>query len=314
LLTTEQGQPAAGTRLKYYAYGAPRPGNAATAAHDAFARSYTPATYTGQTRDPSTGLMYYGARFYDPTLGIFLAPDTIVPQPGNPGALNRYAYTLNNPFKYTDPTGHYVFEENPSDPWIYSDPRVRSQYNYTHPEYEQRQPSDTEIFGTLVAVPVVATGAALVPEVGGVAWTAAQTGWTWLVEILGLACVDGNCTNEVETVVEALTVDGDPTNEVQTGTNVVYRYVENGITRYIGMTNDFARRLGEHLRARGWRSEPVVERLSTYDARAVEQVLIEHYGLANLYNQINSIAASNPIYQGAIQRGADILKQLGILQ
>ena len=81
LLTTEQGQQVAGTRLKYYAYGGPRPGSA-TAAHDAFARSYTPATYTGQTRDASTGLMDYGARFYDPALGIFLAPDSIVPQPG----------------------------------------------------------------------------------------------------------------------------------------------------------------------------------------------------------------------------------------
>ena len=36
----------------------------------------------------------------------FISPDTIVPEPGNPQALNRYSYTLNNPLKYTDPTGH----------------------------------------------------------------------------------------------------------------------------------------------------------------------------------------------------------------
>jgi len=36
----------------------------------------------------------------------FVQADTIVPQPGNPQSLNRYAYTLNNPLKYTDPSGH----------------------------------------------------------------------------------------------------------------------------------------------------------------------------------------------------------------
>ena len=64
----------------------------------------------GQTRDASTGLMYYGARFYDPALGRFLSPDSIVPQPGNPQSLNRYSYTLNNPLRYTDPTGHWGFD------------------------------------------------------------------------------------------------------------------------------------------------------------------------------------------------------------
>ena len=35
-----------------------------------------------------------------------MQPDPIVPQPGNAQALNRYSYVLNNPLKYTDPTGH----------------------------------------------------------------------------------------------------------------------------------------------------------------------------------------------------------------
>jgi len=39
-------------------------------------------------------------------LGRFLSPDTIVPEPGSPQALNRYAYVYNNPLKYTDPSGH----------------------------------------------------------------------------------------------------------------------------------------------------------------------------------------------------------------
>jgi hypothetical protein len=39
-------------------------------------------------------------------LGRFVQPDTVVPEPGNPQALNRYTYVNNNPLKYTDPSGH----------------------------------------------------------------------------------------------------------------------------------------------------------------------------------------------------------------
>jgi RHS repeat-associated protein len=63
-------------------------------------------TYTGQL-DSGLGLMYYAARFYDGALGRFISPDTIVPEPGNPQALNRYSYVLNNPLRYTDPTGMF---------------------------------------------------------------------------------------------------------------------------------------------------------------------------------------------------------------
>jgi len=47
-----------------------------------------------------------GARMYDPELGRFISPDTIIPDPGNPQDLNRYAYVRNNPLAYVDPSGH----------------------------------------------------------------------------------------------------------------------------------------------------------------------------------------------------------------
>ena len=53
--------------------------------------------YTGQERDPSTGLYFYNARYYDTVLGRFLSPDTRVQSPGDPQSLNRYAYARNNP-------------------------------------------------------------------------------------------------------------------------------------------------------------------------------------------------------------------------
>ena len=61
--------------------------------------------YTGQRLDDSTGLYYYGARYYDAALGRFVQADTVVPEPGNPQSLNRYAYTLNNPLRFVDPSG-----------------------------------------------------------------------------------------------------------------------------------------------------------------------------------------------------------------
>ena len=61
--------------------------------------------FTGQKQD-STGLYYYSARYYDPSIGQFVSPDTIVPDPGLVADYNRYAYARGNPLKYTDPTGH----------------------------------------------------------------------------------------------------------------------------------------------------------------------------------------------------------------
>ncbi len=69
-----------------------------------------PYKYTGKELD-NTGLYYYEARYYDPTLARFISADTIVPDPSNPQALNRYAYVLNNPLRYTDPTGHGIFDD-----------------------------------------------------------------------------------------------------------------------------------------------------------------------------------------------------------
>jgi len=55
--------------------------------------------------------MYYNARTYDPPLGRFISADAIVPEPGNPQSLNRYAYVKNNPLRYVDPSGH-ISEKN----------------------------------------------------------------------------------------------------------------------------------------------------------------------------------------------------------
>ncbi len=88
---------------RYYPWGTIRPGP-----DNALPTDYG---FTGQKLDASAGLLYYGARYYDSALGRFIQADTIVPEPGNPQALNRYAYAVNNPLRYTDPTGHCAEED-----------------------------------------------------------------------------------------------------------------------------------------------------------------------------------------------------------
>jgi RHS repeat-associated protein len=62
--------------------------------------------YTGKVLDDETGLSYYNTRYYDPSLGRFIQPDTLLPQVYSSQLLNLYTYCSNNPYKYNDPTGH----------------------------------------------------------------------------------------------------------------------------------------------------------------------------------------------------------------
>ena len=62
---------------------------------------------TGVYPTQNVGLIYMNARYYLPEVGRFISADTIVPEPGNPQAFNRYGYGLNNPLKYRDPSGHW---------------------------------------------------------------------------------------------------------------------------------------------------------------------------------------------------------------
>jgi RHS repeat-associated protein len=71
--------------------------------------SSNPYRYAGYSYDEETGLYYLMSRYYDPEVGRFLTRDTSHGFADDPQSLNLYAYTKNNPVKFTDPDGHWIW-------------------------------------------------------------------------------------------------------------------------------------------------------------------------------------------------------------
>ncbi|MCF6184910.1 MAG: RHS repeat-associated core domain-containing protein [Bacteroidales bacterium] len=61
--------------------------------------------YTGHEMLQEFGLINMNGRLYDPVLGRMLSPDNYIQMPDYTQNFNRYSYVLNNPLKYTDPSG-----------------------------------------------------------------------------------------------------------------------------------------------------------------------------------------------------------------
>lgn len=66
--------------------------------------------YTGHEMLNEFGIINMNGRLYDPILGRFFSPDNYVQLPENSQSYNRYSYCLNNPLKYTDPSGEFFWE------------------------------------------------------------------------------------------------------------------------------------------------------------------------------------------------------------
>jgi len=73
--------------IRYYPWGNTR-----------YTSGTTPTNFkfTGQRFESGIGLYFYNARWFDPSAGRFISPDTVIPEPGNSQAWDRYSYTLNN--------------------------------------------------------------------------------------------------------------------------------------------------------------------------------------------------------------------------
>ncbi|MGW0809090.1 RHS repeat-associated core domain-containing protein [Nonomuraea sp. NPDC002799] len=93
-LTVPTGATSPSKVRTYQPYGKPRTTDATA----------TDRGWIGQVEDKATGLDYLNARYYDPVIGRFISPDPVFRQEV-PQSLNPYAYGLNNPAAFADPSG-----------------------------------------------------------------------------------------------------------------------------------------------------------------------------------------------------------------
>lgn len=96
-------------RTSYYPYGSERAVSQYTIYDIPYSKPnipYTERGFTGQISDTnSTGLLYYNARYYNPTLAKFTTADSV------PDQQNRYAYVGNNPINLSDPSGNMMADD-----------------------------------------------------------------------------------------------------------------------------------------------------------------------------------------------------------
>jgi RHS repeat-associated protein len=128
---------------RYYAYGKQRDTGPVGTDH----------RFTGQKQDAS-GLVYMNARYYDPVLGQFISPDTLVPDPGVLMDYNRYGYARGNPLKFDDPSGHCATlssggaDENDAECWTLAR-TIANMWDDT--DYWQTRFGDVGVWNDLIA-------------------------------------------------------------------------------------------------------------------------------------------------------------------
>lgn len=290
------------TARDYYPYGADR----------VFQTQGTPVDnrfdYTNKEQDDESGLSYFEARYMSTDLGRFISEDPWEGDYSDPQSLNKYAYARNNPIKFVDPDGqkfsltslNKVLGATVSVQKFIGDSLTFGQYS--------RAVNQASNAGAQLAVDGVSVGS-VASAAGQVATATART------------AIPAAANGALSAIGSGAGVGATATSQVTrttatTGVTVYQSVSEAGVVQYVGITNNIARRAAEHAAQRGIQISPIqgLSGLTRYEARAVEQALIEKHGLqrfgGTLLNKINSISIKNPSYGAAIRRGSEILNSL----
>ncbi|EJL79761.1 RHS repeat-associated core domain protein containing protein [Polaromonas sp. CF318] len=94
-------------RMAFDPWGKRRFVNGKSDTLDAIAGINTDRGYTLHEHLDEMGVIHMNGRVYDPLIGRFMSADPFIQDPAFAQSYNRYAYVMNNPLAYTDPSGYF---------------------------------------------------------------------------------------------------------------------------------------------------------------------------------------------------------------
>jgi RHS repeat-associated protein len=99
-------------RLAYDPWGKRRNANGNTDPTDSLVGLSTDRGYTQHEHLDEVGVIHMNGRVFDPLIGRFMSADPFIQAPFELQSHNRYAYVVNNPLAFTDPSGYFgLFNE-----------------------------------------------------------------------------------------------------------------------------------------------------------------------------------------------------------
>ena len=285
--------------------------------------------YGGHEHLSAYGLINMNARLYDPVLGRFLSPDPYVQSPDFSQNFNRYAYALNNPLKYTDPSGEvtiwgpillsalvamaidYGFQVGNNYKLAKDNPDMTTKDIWLN-DIDWFDVGMSGLVGGIMGGAIAAGGAGPVSAFllkNATTIKASEVILTSAVDITGegvqkvrfddfiFRSVTGLATMAVTDAVGSAYSNLQKSLSTSDGMYSVYEGIDpsTGEVKYVGITKRTPQtRWSEHFRSNSNRAGLVYKVVETgldkQEARVMEQMMINQFGLENLYNSINSIA------------------------
>jgi RHS repeat-associated protein len=236
--------------------------------------------FTGKERDGESGLDYSGARYYSNRLGRFITPDwaakaAAVPYAefSDPQSLNLYTYVRNIPTTRFDADGHDGLW-NAAIKWWNELTQPLMDTNASKGDQPPIENDANPVAGTSPHALVDDTSQKLssaIEVMNNVTVAADPTGQAAVLQ----SRLNGDNVGVALAAAGPLLGTLGKAEKAAQESVTAYQIIKDGKVAYVGITNNIARRSAEH----GEVLQTVATLPSRSQARAVEQALIEHYGL-----------------------------------